>query len=199
MTAESAVIRFAYEAGHLKHLPRAGWQLAGVAQPESVAEHSFRVGILAYVIAALEGGNPDRAATLGLFHDLPETRVGDVASVGKAYVRTTDAREVIVDQTAGLPTPLAEHIQALISEHEGAKQPDSTLEARCSRDADKLECLLQAREYAAAGNTQVGPWVTTMVEAVATETGKRLAAAAVELPPSVWWQQFADAFGKPRA
>lgn len=63
MTA--AVIRFAYEAGHLKHLPRAGWQLAGVAQPESVAEHSFRVGILAYVIAALEGGNPDRAAAGG--------------------------------------------------------------------------------------------------------------------------------------
>lgn len=198
MTDDDAVIRLAYEAGHLKRLPRAGWQLAGVAQPESVAEHSFRVGILAYAIAVMEGGNPDRAAALGLFHDLPETRISDVASVGKAYVRTADPLQVASDQTTGLPGKLARHIIALIDEHEGAKEPGATIEARCSRDADKLECLLQAREYAAAGNTQVGPWITSMVEAVSTETGKRLAAAACEVPPSVWWQRFADDFGKTR-
>jgi hypothetical protein len=32
-----------------------------------------------------------------------------------------------------------------------------------------------------------------MVDAVSTETGKRLAAAALETSPSVWWDQFAAA------
>lgn len=188
---------FAYEAGHLKRVPRAGWQLAGVSSPESVAEHSFRVGVLAYVIAVQEGANPDRAAALGLFHDLPETRIGDVPSVGKKYVTTTDAVAVAVDQVAGLPDPLAQHLVALIREHESAKTAEATLEARCSRDADKIECLLQAREYAVAGNTQVGPWIASMANAVRTETGKRLAASAQEVPPGIWWDRFARDYGLP--
>ena len=62
MDALHGVVKFAYETGQLKRLPRAGWLLAGVRDPESVAEHSFRVGVLAYIIAALEGADPDRAA-----------------------------------------------------------------------------------------------------------------------------------------
>lgn len=189
------VARYAYEAGHLKRLPRAGWLLAGISSPESVAEHSFRVGILAYVIATLEGANPDRAAALGLFHDLPETRIGDVPSVGKPYVSTPPAQAIAADQVTGLPETLAQRISALIDEHEGAKQPHATAEARCSRDADKLECLLQAREYQAQGNPQMQPWIDSMVAAVTTETGKRLATAAQDLAPGAWWSEFAAAFG----
>ncbi|HEX5347867.1 MAG TPA: HD domain-containing protein [Pseudonocardiaceae bacterium] len=192
---DDRIIGFAYEAGFLKRLPRAGWLLGGVRQPESVAEHSFRVGVLAYVIAAQEGANPDRAAALGLFHDLPETRIGDVPSVGRPYVATKDPHAVIADQVAGLPDELAARIAALIGEHESAKTPQATLEARCSRDADKLDCLLQAREYAAEGYTQLHPWVTTMVDAVSTDTGKRLAVAALDVPSSVWWDRFAATYG----
>jgi putative hydrolases of HD superfamily len=190
------VARYAYETGQLKRLPRAGWALAGITDSESVAEHSYRVGILAYMIAVLEGANPDRAATLGLFHDVPETRIGDVPSVGKPYVSTPPAQAIAADQVAGLPEILAKHISALIDEHESAKEPHATAEARCSRDADKLECLLQAREYQAQGNTQMQPWIDSMVAAVSTETGKRLAAAAQELPPGAWWAEFAANFGK---
>jgi putative hydrolases of HD superfamily len=190
------VARYAYETGQLKRLPRAGWALAGISSPESVAEHSFRVGVLAYVIAVLEGANPDRAAALGLFHDVPESRIGDVPSVGKPYVSTPPAQAIAADQVADLPENLAQHISALIDEHEGAKEPGATAEARCSRDADKLECLLQAREYQAQGNLQMQPWIDSMVAAVSTETGKRLAAAAQELPPDAWWAEFAANFGK---
>lgn len=192
------IVSFAYETGHLQRLPRAGWLLAGIQSPESVAEHSFRVGVLAYVIAVLDGANPDRAAALGLFHDLPETRSGDVPSVGKSYVTTTDARLIAADQVAGLPAELAEHIRTLIDEHESAKSPVATPEARCSRDADKLDALLKAREYQAAGAQLVQPWVDTMVAALTTETGKRLAAAAQELEPDAWWAEFAARFGQMR-
>lgn len=192
----TGVANFVYEAGQLKRLPRAGWLLAGVQKPESVAEHSFRVGVLAYVIAALEGANPDRAATLGLFHDLPETRIGDVPSVGRPYVTTAAAQDVAADQVAGLPPELADHITALIDEHENAKTPQATAEARCSRDADKIDCLLQAREYQVQGNQQMQPWIDSMVTAVSTETAKKLAAAAQEVAPGAWWSDFAAAFSK---
>lgn len=190
------VVRFAYEAGQLKRLRRAGWQLTGLAHPESVAEHSYRVGVLAYAIAVLEGGNPDRAAALGLFHDVPETRIGDIPSVGKPYVATPPAQTIIADQVQGLPETLAAHIRALIDEHESAKRADGTLEARCSRDADKLECLLQAREYELQGNRLMQPWIDSMADAVTTETAKKLAAAAQELSPNAWWTDFAASFGQ---
>lgn len=190
----AAIISFAGEAGHLKRLPRSGWLQAHIADPESVAEHSFRVAVLAFAIAAQEGADPEHAACLGLFHDMPETRTGDIASAGRPYVSTTDPRAVIADQTADLPEFLAQHIRDLVTEHEGAKTPAATPEAMCSRDADKLECLIQAREYQAAGNTMMQPWIDSMLDAVRTESGQALAKAALELPPSAWWDRFAAAF-----
>lgn len=190
------IIAFAHEAGHLKHTPRTGWLLGGVRDGESVAEHSYRVGVLAYVIAACEGANPDRAATLGLFHDLPETRIGDIPSVGKKYVQTAPPHDIVTDQTAGLPDDLASRIVALVDEHESAKIPGATLESKCSRDADKLECLLQAREYQREGYTQLDEWVRSSAEAMTTATGKALAAAAMEISPGEWWGSFARAVGR---
>lgn len=190
----AAIITFAYEAGQLKRLPRAGWLLAGVASPESVADHSFRVAVLAYAIAAQEGADPERAACLGLFHDFPETRISDVPSVGRPYVQTADPNTVIADQAAALPAGLARHITGLIAEHEAARQPDATLEARCSRDADKLDCLIQALEYQAQGNQLVQPFIDSMVPAVSTRTAMGLAKAAQDISPGTWWAEFAAAF-----
>lgn len=190
------IISFAYEVGHLQRLPRAGWLLAGVQHPESVAEHSFRAAVLAYAIAVLEGVDPDHAAVLALFHDLPETRSGDVPSVGRPYVTTSDPRQIAADQVADLPAALAARIRGLVAEHEDAKSAAATPEARCSRDADKLDCLLRAREYQATGNQLVQPWIDTMVDAITTKTGRRLAAAAQELGPEAWWSEFAARFGE---
>ncbi|MGH7483350.1 MAG: HD domain-containing protein [Longimicrobiales bacterium] len=190
------MVRFAYETGQLKRLPRAGWLRAGVRDPESVAEHSFRVAILAYIIAVFEGADPTHAAALGLFHDLPETRLGDVTTIGRPYTAAAAPEVVVGDQAAGLPEQLARHIVALIAEHEGAKTPAATLAARCSRDADKLDCLLQAREYQQEGNQLMQPWIDDMVAAVSTETGKRLAAAAQEVSPAAWWTDLAANIGK---
>ena len=63
MSEADRIVEFLYEVGQLKRLPRAGWLFTGVQNPESVAAHSFRVGVLAYAIAVQEGANPDRAAT----------------------------------------------------------------------------------------------------------------------------------------
>ncbi|MBE9375592.1 HD domain-containing protein [Saccharopolyspora sp. HNM0983] len=190
------IIAFAHESGHLKHTRRTGWLLGGVRDGESVAEHSYRVAVLAYIIAACEGANPERAATLGIFHDVPETRIGDVPSVGKKYITTASPHDIIADQTAGLPPELRDRIVGAVDEHESAKTASATPESECSRDADKLECLLQAREYQCEGYTQLDEWVRSSAEAVTTATGRTLAAAALEVSPGEWWGSFARAVGR---
>lgn len=58
MTETDSIPRLLHEAGQLKRTPRAGWLLAGVPTPDSVAEHSYRVGIIAYVIATRRARMP---------------------------------------------------------------------------------------------------------------------------------------------
>src|ERR1700748_48791 len=38
------IASYLFELGHLKRVTRAGWLLLGIPSPETVAEHSFRVG-----------------------------------------------------------------------------------------------------------------------------------------------------------
>jgi len=192
MSDADRIVEFVYEVGQLKRLPRAGWLFAGVQNPETVAAHSFRVGVLAYAIAVQEGANADRAATLGLFHDVPEARIGDIPYVGKLYLDVRmPPEDVARDQVQHLPAPLAAHIEALVAEHESAKTSyDFTPEARCSRDADKLELLLQAREYQAAGVSKMERFIQTMQGSVVTDTGKALMDSALRIAPSEWWEAF---------
>ncbi|SEQ24222.1 putative hydrolases of HD superfamily [Lentzea xinjiangensis] len=193
MSDADRIVEFVYEVGQLKRLPRAGWLFAGVPHPESVAAHSFRVGVLAHAIAVQEGANPDRAATLGLFHDVPEARTGDLPYVGKLYVGLkVPPQQVAADQVRHLPAPLAAHVEQLIAEHEAAKDGDHTPEARCSRDADKLELLLQAREYQAAGVTKMERFIQTNRDAVVTDTGRALLDSALRIAPSQWWEAFGE-------
>ena len=56
----AGIATFLHEAGHLKNLPRSGWLLLGIAPPESVAEHSFRVGVIGIALAVLEGADGSR-------------------------------------------------------------------------------------------------------------------------------------------
>lgn len=48
---------FLYEIGLLKRYKRTGWSQVGVALPESVADHTFRVSVIASVLAAMEGAD----------------------------------------------------------------------------------------------------------------------------------------------
>jgi putative hydrolase of HD superfamily len=62
-------------------------------------------------------------------------------------------------------------------------------------DADKLELLLQAREYQAQGNPLVQPWIDSTMAMLTTRTATALAKTPQDLSPSIWWDEFAAAFG----
>lgn len=177
-----AIASFAFEMGVLKRLRRSGWWHVGVRDPESVAEHSLRVAQLASIIATLEGADPTRAAYLGMWHDSQETRTGDIAWSGKPYVHVESPEKVTADQTIALPDVVADSVRAAVAEYEARETP----EAICARDADKLECLIQALEYRDAGYRSVGGWIDSSRAALRTPTAGRIADAALTLTPLAW-------------
>jgi putative hydrolases of HD superfamily len=185
---------FLFEMGHLKHIPRAGWLLLGIMQPETVAEHSFRVGITGIVLAALEGADVGRTAALCLLHDTHETRIGDVPSVGRAYITSAAPEAVSAHQTAAMPNDVAKVLQDLKAEYEAGE----TTEARVARDADKLETLLQAMEYQAQGH-DTAAWRETSIDALRTDSAKQLAQAVSSADPHGWWSAFAASYRELRA
>jgi putative hydrolase of HD superfamily len=178
----TGIAAFGYELGILKRVRRAGWWHLGVRDPESVAEHSLRVAQLAALLAVEEGGNPERAAYLALWHDSQETRTGDLPHTARSYLTKPDARTITADQTADLPEPARESVRHAVDEYENVQ----TVEARCAKDADKLEMLLQAVEYRDAGVARVEGWIESAREGIVTETGRRVAEAALAVSPLAW-------------
>ncbi len=178
----AGLAQFAFEMGVLKRLRRAGWWHAGVRDPESVAEHSLRVSQLAALIAAQEGADPARAALLAIWHDSQETRTGDLPHSAKPYVSGPDPQAITADQVACLPEAAAETVREAVAEYETRSTP----EARCAHDADKLECLLQAIEYRAVGNSGVQGWIDSSRKGLVTPTAQRIADAALVTSPLAW-------------
>lgn len=185
---------FLFEMGHLKQVPRAGWLLLGIPQPETVAEHSFRVGVVGMMLASLQGADVGRTVALCLVHDAHETRVGDIPSVGRAYVTTAVPEAVTAHQTSAMPDALANVLQDLVAEYEAAE----TLESQVARDADKMETLLQAIEYQAQGH-DTEAWRETSMAALRTESAKQLAQAIGSVDPHEWWSLFAASYRELRA
>ena len=178
----AAVVDYLFEAGTLKRLPRTGWLNAGIKDPETIAEHSHRTALIGAILAVMEGADPAKVALMGVVHDTQETRVGDIAYIGRRYLKAADNRDVTADQTAGAPPAVREALAAIVDEIETYE----TREAIIHRDADKLECLFQAIEYRETGNTNMQPFYDSMLAAVRTPSAKAIARHAVEASSQRW-------------
>ncbi|QYN26700.1 HD family hydrolase [Amycolatopsis sp. DSM 110486] len=178
----TALAAFGYELGLLKRIRRTGWWHVGIRDPESVAEHSLRAAQIAALLAAEEGGSPERAAFLALWHDTQETRTGDIPHTAAKYMSKPEPREITADQTAALPATSRDVVRTAVDEFESRE----TLEARCAKDADKLEMLLQAVEYRDIGVERVAGWIDSARKGLSTETARRIAEAAVTMSPLAW-------------
>ena len=188
------VASYVYEMGFLKRTPRTGWLMLGVPNPESVAEHSFRAATIGIALATLEGADVGRTTAMCVLHDSAETRISDIASVSRAYLIATRPEAVSVDQTAGMPDETAAAYRELIAEFERGE----TLEARCAKDADKLELLATAREYERNGYDTT-EWQQTSTEALRTKSGQWLGQAIIATSPVEWWQSFTASYHEIKA
>lgn len=157
----------------------------GVRNPESVAEHSYRTAVIGYVLATIEGANPEKTAAMALFHDAAETRIGDLHWIAKRYLPTKEGEQVASnEQTEQLPLEIANKVHALISDYEGRTSPESIL----AHDADLLECLLQSREYAMQGYVKGEEWARMCRDGLQTDTAKNLAEVCLNSDPGDWFQ-----------
>lgn len=179
-----ALARFFFETGLLKRIKRSGWWVAGVKDPESVAEHSFRTTLLGYILALLEGANPLRTAAICMLHDLPEARIGDLHRVNDRYLDSIQAqRRALAEQLDPLPETCTLELSSLYREWELGESPEAVV----ARDADLLECLIQAREYQAQGCSSVQEWINNTASRLHTASAKALAKACMEGDPKEWW------------
>ena len=179
------IVKYLYEAGQLKRVPRSGWTMAGIEHGESVAEHSFRTAVLAYILAKLEKADVETALAMALFHDMPEARINDLHKVGQRYADWDRAEaRACEEQTALLPEPLAAGLRRARRSFDARQTP----EARIARDADYLECLLQAREYQAYQGYDLREWITNTRKALKTKSAQRIAAQCLKTDPRTWWR-----------
>ncbi|MBI5241058.1 MAG: HD domain-containing protein [Elusimicrobia bacterium] len=184
---EEKVLQWAVEAGLLKRVKRTGWWCSGVKDPESVAEHSLRMAMLAFYIAAEEGADPHKAAALGVFHDLPEARIGDAHAVVKRYWKdlAADEARARAEQNASLPEGRGRRSITLL----GAEWVSGrSREAQAARDADYLECAVQALEYFWQEESVAREWVDSNVRRLRTRTGKRLGQALKKVSEKGGWE-----------
>jgi len=183
-------IDFLTMARGLKTTKRTGWVMREVPQVESVADHSWRMTLMA-MVAAQQNSNVDvsRCVQIALVHDLAEATVGDITphcgiSDEEKYRRELEA---ITTMTSKLGGALGgDEILQLWKEYEEG----TTEEAKLVKDLDKLEMILQAQEYEEDGDngksldgffdSTRGKWRTEMGRKWAEEIEARRKAAAKE-------------------
>lgn len=175
------VTNFLFEVGMLKRTPRSGWHFLPGAEGESVAEHVFRMSVIAWALARMDPDvDGNRVLELALFHDLPETRTGDLNYVHQKYVEVDEAAAA-KDQTDGLP--FGSELRDLILEY----QEGTTRESVVAHDADQLEMLLSLKERLDGGASAAEEWVPFVLKRLKTDTAKNLAERILESHAHNWW------------
>jgi putative hydrolase of HD superfamily len=145
----AAIVQALARLHPLDRVPRAGWLLRGVTEPESVAAHCHAVALLARLVCDAWPGSFDaeRAMGIALVHDCAEVATMDIPMpAGDAAFRAAKSRteqEVAASIFGALPGRTAE----LFAEFERAETP----EARLVRGLDKVQMMIRAACYAREG------------------------------------------------
>ncbi|MBI1970003.1 HD domain-containing protein [Candidatus Woesearchaeota archaeon] len=176
--------KFLFEAGQLKKVKRSGWWLAGIKDPESVAEHVYRAAILGMILAEMEKADASKVVKMILFHDLPEARVNDSHKVALRYLNTEAAeKQAFMEQTERLPPELAKEVQALYEEWEKRESKEAII----AKDADLLECAIQAKEYLQQHYKDCENWIENGKKQLKTESAKKIMEAIEKNSANSWW------------
>src|SRR3989344_1880685 len=161
------IANFLYELGMLGRLRRQGPYLAGIKDPETIAQHSHRASIIAYILAKMENVNVEKTVLMTMFHDVPETRMTDLNKVTRRYFKVKEPEEIIIkEQTQNLPENIKQSIRSLLDEF----NEKESKEAVVARDADYLECAIQAKEYMEQGNRAMADWIKNCEKGVRTNS-----------------------------
>ncbi len=149
---------FAY-LSRMKFIKR--WGLMHNTYPENIQEHSLRVAMIAHALAVIRnrlyGGavNPERVATLALYHDAGEVLIGDLPAPVKHF--NPDIKRAYGDiETSARRRLLSMVPDALRDEYRSLLLPDEDDLAHRAlvQAADKLCAYAKCLEEIAAGNPE---------------------------------------------
>jgi putative hydrolase of HD superfamily len=117
---------------------------------------------------------------MSLFHDLPETRTGDLNYVNQKYA-SADEERAGRDQTAGLP--FQDELRSLLDEYRDERTPEAVL----AHDADQLEMLLELKGHIDAGSGPAEDWTPFVTQRLRTPAAQRLAQGILNGDSASWW------------
>lgn len=178
------LLNFITETGQLKRVKRSGWWVAGIKEPESVAEHCFRCAIIGYILAKMEGADTHKVLLMTLLNDIHESRINDLHKMGHRYIDFRKAeRKVYREQLNLLPKIIREDFSQTRREYNQQKSQAAIV----ARDADILECILQAKEYFDFGFQQTKSFISAGKKFLATKSAKAIAASLIHWNSRNWW------------
>lgn len=139
--AASRAIDFLTLSRTLKTTKRTGWVMRGVHNPESVADHMYRMSLMSMIASFSNGAlDTNKCIKLALIHDLAEAKVGDITphcgvsddDKYKLELGTMEQIQQLLGSSMG-----GDEIIALWKEYEEG----TTEEAKLLKDLDKIEMI----------------------------------------------------------
>lgn len=186
MSKDIKLLNLIVEAGMLKRVRRSGWWVLGIKDAESVADHSFRCAIIAYIIAKAEKVTPYKALLMALFNDIHEARINDLHKMAQRYIDFSEAEDkAFNEQISFLPKDIKKELFGTHKEYRAQKSKESII----ARDADILECLIQAKEYYEHGHKEALKFMKKAPGTLKTKTAKRLWSLAKDTSLNEWWEK----------
>ena len=181
----SGALNFFAEAGLLKRVKRSGWWVAGIKDPESVAEHSFRTAVIGYYMAHLEGVDPYKVLVMTLFNDVHEARINDLHKMGHYYIDFKKAeKKAFNEQIKTIDRSVAHELHKFRDDFDKQKTKESIV----ARDADILECLQQAKEYCDNGYLGAKSFLKKAPVFLKTKSAKTLWQNMKKWDSRKWWK-----------
>jgi len=178
-------LNFFAEAGLLKRVKRSGWWVAGIKDPESVADHSFRTAVIGFYLAHQEEVDPYKVVSMSLFNDIHEARINDLHKMGHYYIDFKEAeKKVFKDQVGKIDKKVKSQLESLREEYDA----QCTQESLVARDADILECLIQAKEYFDSGHLEAEHFFRKAPSYLKTASAKKFWKTIQDWDSSDWWQ-----------
>lgn len=117
--------------------------VTSTGRPESVAEHSWRLSLMALLSAdEFPDADMDRVIRMCLIHDLGEAFTGDIPCFEKTGEQRTCEENLLLTWVESFPEPVRGEWLELYRE----MMAQETLEAKIYKAMDKLEAVIQHNE-----------------------------------------------------
>jgi putative hydrolase of HD superfamily len=128
-------------AEKLKNNTRHSWTSSG--RQESVAEHSWRLALMAYLVKdEFPDADINKVILMCIIHDLGEAFTGDIPSFNKTDDDELTERQKLRLFLDSLPEPYREELSGLFEEI----YTQETIESRIFRALDRMEAVIQHNE-----------------------------------------------------